>query len=133
MPRKRPRYRRSARHIARFACQVVRERDFRLVADRVLNLSPGGLLVGPADSVLTGENVIVSFENPRGGWVDAEATVVRVAHGRRPGDFGRCLGLRFGDLDLSSSLTVKRLMKETLAAPPGARRDRRTILRPWAA
>ncbi len=77
-------------------CQAVRERDFKLIADRTLDVSIDGLLVPmlEADTILTGENVIVSFPIP-GIWIDAEATVVRVVHGRRPGDEGPALGLAF--------------------------------------
>ena len=59
--------RRPSRHTVCIDCQVVRERDFRLVADRVENLSATGLLAGPADPVLTGERLIVSFRLPRSG------------------------------------------------------------------
>jgi hypothetical protein len=55
---------RSTRRTARVECQVVRLRDFQLVADRIENLSPNGMLVGPADPVLTGEPVIISFCMP---------------------------------------------------------------------
>ena len=58
MTRLRPPTRRLPRLAARIACQVVRERDFRLVADRVLDLSSNGVLVGPADPVLTGERIM---------------------------------------------------------------------------
>jgi hypothetical protein len=87
---------RPIRHTAHIVCQIVRERDFKLVADRVLNLSIQGMLVAPADPVLTGEKLIVSFQLPDDGeWVDATATVARVVHGRRPGEFRRALGLEF--------------------------------------
>ena len=100
MTRLRPKTRRVARRAARVPCQVVRERDFRLIADRVLDLSSGGVLVGPADPVLTGERVLVSFQG-RAGWIDAEAVVARVVHGRRDGEHTRALGLSFEELDES--------------------------------
>ena len=82
--------RRPSRRTLRAPCQVVRERDFRLVADRIENLSPSGMLVGPADPVLTGERLIVSFCLPGYGvWIDTEATVSRVVHGRRKGEHRR--------------------------------------------
>ena len=45
---------RPVRHLARLSCQVVRERDFQLIADRIVDLSSSGLRVAPADPVLTG-------------------------------------------------------------------------------
>ena len=56
--------RRSTRHSVGLVCQVVRERDFQLIADRIVNLSATGLMVSPADPALTGERLIVSFQIP---------------------------------------------------------------------
>src|SRR5690242_12227451 len=59
------------RHAVHFACQVVRERDFRLVADEIVDLSTSGMLVAPADPVLTGERLIASFRLPDSlFWID---------------------------------------------------------------
>ena len=89
----------SVRRAIRFACEVVRERDFRLIARTALDVSSGGLLVTTYERVLTGEELIVSFRAPGSIlWVDAEATVARVIHGRRPEDRGRALGIEFGDI-----------------------------------
>lgn len=113
---------RPIRRTAHVACQVVRERDFRLVADQVVNLSLDGMLVGPADPVLTGEKIIVSFPSPVGkGWIDAEATVVRVLHGRRPGEFRRALGLEFEALDTESRSVLKECLSRIPPTPPGTR------------
>jgi hypothetical protein len=110
-------------------CQVVRERDFRLVADCVVDLSPGGALVGPADPVLTGERVIVSFPGVRGEWIDAEAVVARVVHGRRVGEHTRTLGLSFESLDGDSRKALSALLATRLPTAPGARQERRAMLR----
>ena len=92
--------RREIRRAHRFACQVVRERDFRLLGALALDLSPDGMLVLAEANVLTGERVLVSFRAPRSRWwIDAEASVARVVHGRRAGDQGRCFGLAFDGLD----------------------------------
>jgi hypothetical protein len=79
----------------------VRERDFKLLGDWAVDLSPEGMLVVTRDDVLTGEEVIVSFSIPRTRViVDAVATVARVVHGRRPSDrHRRALGLSFDALD----------------------------------
>src|SRR5262249_23117107 len=92
--------RRAFRREVLLRCQVVRERDFRLVGDLAFDLSTEGMLISTNERVLTGEELIVSFRAPRSQiWIDAFATVARVVHGRRPGDRGRCLGLRSHKLD----------------------------------
>jgi hypothetical protein len=68
-------------------CQAVRESDFKLIADRTLDISVDGLLLPVDEPILTGETLIVSFPIP-GLWIDAECSVTRVVHGRRPGDDG---------------------------------------------
>src|SRR5580658_8674562 len=93
--------RRVVRRAVRVDCQVVRERDFKLVGDWAMDLSPEGILVVTRDIVLTGEEVIVSFPIPHTRViVDATATVARVVHGRRPTDrHRRALGIAFDSLD----------------------------------
>jgi hypothetical protein len=93
------------------------------VADTVINVSRGGVLVAPAEPVFTGEKIILSFPSPTGaGWIDAEATVARVLHGRRPGEFQRCLGLKFDRLDESSQNALNRTLIVAPPSPPGAKR-----------
>jgi hypothetical protein len=89
--------RRAFRRYVRLDCQVVREHDLSVVGDLALDLSTRGMLVRAQKRVLTGEEVIVTFRPPRSNtFVDAPATVARVLHGRRPGDYGSvCLGLEF--------------------------------------
>lgn len=117
---------RASRHSVLIPCQVVRLRDFRLVADRVLNLSEGGLLAGSAVPVLTGEPLIVSFRLPDSGvWIDANATVARVLHGRRPGDGGRKLGIRFDGIELASRHWLARFLDRSVATAPCPRPGRR--------
>jgi hypothetical protein len=92
--------RRALRRGVRVDCQIVRERDFKLIGSRGLDLSPLGMLVLAQEPVLTGEPLVVSFRLPQSAWwFDSEATVSRVVHGRRPGDRGRCFGLEFETLD----------------------------------
>jgi hypothetical protein len=125
MPRRSRPSHRPPRFSAKVSCQVVRERDFRLVADCVVDLSPGGAMVGPADPVLTGERVIVSFPGVRGAWIDAEAVVARVVHGRRPGEYTRTLGLSFENLDPESRAALAQLLAVSVPTAPGARQERR--------
>ena len=116
---------RPTRHSVDLACQVVRERDFRLIADRIQNLSVSGLLVTPADSVLTGEKLIVSFRSPGWGvWIDTEATVARVIHGRRPGEHTRAIGMEFDDLGDWPRFVLERNLRRIPAVPPGQPRIR---------
>jgi hypothetical protein len=82
-------------------CQAVRERDFKLVAEQTLDVSVDGLLLPIAEPILTGEQLVVSFSIP-GKWIDAEATVVRVVHGRRPHDEGLAVGVLFDVISPSS-------------------------------
>ena len=60
--------------------------------------------------VLTGEPVTVSFMAPFSRiWVDAEATVARVVHGRRPSDRGAmALGLSFHNIDEAARALLRR-------------------------
>jgi hypothetical protein len=84
----------AARRDVLLPCQAVRERDFKLIADRTLDISVDGLLLPVHEHILTGETLIVSFPIP-GMWIDAECTVTRVVHGRRPGDDGLAIGVLF--------------------------------------
>ena len=121
-------HRRSSRHSVRLVCQVVRERDFQLVADRIVNLSATGLVVSPADPALTGERLIVSFQSPHSGhWVDAEAVVARVVHGRRPGEHTRGLALELENVEEIPQMLLGRALQRCPPAPPGHRSGRRGV------
>ncbi len=92
--------RRALRRAMRVDCQVVRERDFRLLGTFAVDLSPLGMLVIAHEPALTGEPVIVAFRLPKSEhWFDTQATISRVLHGRRPGDGRRSFGLEFEPLD----------------------------------
>jgi hypothetical protein len=117
-------HRRAFRHAVALPCQIVRERDFRLVADVALDLSTDGMLVPTDLAVLTGEPLLVSFRAPRSRrWLDAEAVVARVVHGRRPGDQGRRLGLSFHGLDAEARQLLFRQLRDQ--PPAGPRADAR--------
>ena len=124
-PAKSPR--RSSRHTVKIACQVVRERDFSLLADRVVDLSASGALVGPADPALTGERLIVSFRIPQSAiWVDAEATITRVIHGRRPGEYSRSLAIQFDDLEALPRFMLEEALRGVPRSPPKSAPGRRS-------
>jgi hypothetical protein len=96
----RHRQRRSLRRAFRARCQAVVLDEFRLVGDRILDLSPRGLLLACDDEVELGQELVVSFQAPRGGpWIDVEAEVARVIDGYRPYDPGYAAGLRFTRID----------------------------------
>lgn len=105
--------RRSVRRHVRLECEVVRERGFKLLGRRMLDLSSTGLRVAALERVLTGEKVVLAFRAPGGGgWIDAEGTVTRMVHGRRAQDFGPSIGVEFGELsDESRSLLRRQLAK----------------------
>jgi hypothetical protein len=118
--------RRPARRATDIPCQAVRFSDFRLVADRIVDLSPSGMRVTPAEAVLTGETLIVSFRTPRWGrWVDLEAIVTRVQHGRRAGDGARSLGLEFEFLDAHGRFVLEQSLAWMPPVPPRPRPGRR--------
>lgn len=92
--------RRPIRHVLRMPCQVVRESDFKLIADQTINLSENGLLVRPRMAVNPGDSVIVTFVAPfTRTFIDAEAVVARVVHGRRQHDAGPALGIQIVHMD----------------------------------
>jgi hypothetical protein len=112
--------------MVRARCQVVRERDFRLIADRIVDLSPTGALVMPADPVLTGERLLISFELPHVPfWLDTEATVARVLHGRRPGEFTRGIALDFDGMSGVQRFMLEQSLRYFPPAPPSYRPGRR--------
>lgn len=89
--------RRAVRRAVRTRCTAVATREFTFLGERVLDLSPRGMLIaceGPAE---IGDDVIVTFRAPGRDtlWMDAEAEVSRVIHGLREGDPGYCVALDF--------------------------------------
>jgi hypothetical protein len=100
-------------------CEVVRERDFKLVGTRVLDLSTSGMLLETDLPVLTGEELLVSFKSPSSDrWYDCAATIARVLHGRRCRDVRRAVGVSFESLHLLDGL----LLCEELRFAPLTRR-----------
>jgi hypothetical protein len=103
-----PNRRREIRRSATFGCRVRRIETSRLVGDRTLDMSPQGMLLMSDEGLLEGSQLMVSFmatELPI--WFDTEATVTRVVQGRRPGDVGRAIGLRFDSLPAVSRLILR--------------------------
>lgn len=88
------------RRAARPLCEVVRLSDFRLVGRQVVDISTRGMLIETDLSVLTGEELLVTFKSPVDNrWFDCDATVARVLQGRRREDRRRAVGISFGPMD----------------------------------
>lgn len=116
--------RREMRRTVRLGCRVRRAEDWRLLGDRTVDLSPQGMLVLSDERVEEGTELVVSFQATELPiWFDTFGTITRVVHGRRPGDAGRALGVRFETLPAVSRLILRgylRRMPPTLATrePP---------------
>jgi hypothetical protein len=106
--------------IRRSAClgvRVHRTSSNRLVGDRSLDLSPQGMLLMSDERVDEGSEVLVSFQATELPiWFDTRATVTRIIQGRRPGDVGRALGLRFDTLPIVSRLILRGHLRKHPAA-----------------
>ena len=114
------------RHTLRVPAQVVRMRDFRLVADRIENVSLGGLLVGPSDEIELAEPLLISFKLPDSDyWIDIDATVSRVIHGRRPTDRARSFGVYFKGINTNQILALRKQLQHSPPSPPAMRPGRR--------
>jgi hypothetical protein len=86
--------------------------DWRLLGDRTLDLSPEGMLVLSDERVDEGLDLVVSFQATELPiWFDACAKITRVVEGRRPGDPGRALGVRFETLPAVSRLILRGFLR----------------------
>jgi hypothetical protein len=95
----------------RMSCQVVRERDFKLVATSVMNVSESGLLIDADVPVQFGEKIIVTFYSPAvKNWIDAEGTVTRVSHGPRWMARKQAFGVSFDAIDNDGRRNIRRSM-----------------------
>ena len=102
---------RSPRFSMRLNCQVVRERDFKLVATSVMNVSESGLLVDADVPVRYGEKIILTFYSPAvKDWIDAEGTVTRISHGPRWMARKQAFGVAFDSIDKDSKRNIRRSM-----------------------
>jgi hypothetical protein len=76
---------------------------------------------------LTGERLLVSFRIPRSTvWIDAEATVSRVVHGRRPGEFSRSLAIEFDQLEALQGFMLAEALRVVPPSPPKSSPGRRS-------
>jgi len=99
--------RREIRHAVDLPCWVVCEKDFRLASERILDLSPDGMRVELADvEVEKGDRFFACFWST-GKWFFSDAFAARLLLGRRPGERGRSLALRFGSLSGAARRSVR--------------------------
>jgi hypothetical protein len=114
--------RRPSRHAIKLGCQIVRERDFKLVSDELIELSERGALVVPKVPIITGDSLIVTFMAPfTRTFVDAEATVARIVHGRRIGDTGPLAGISIDGMDEACRALIKSQLTFLPVAAPRRR------------
>jgi hypothetical protein len=99
--------RREIRHAACLSC-TVRRKGWQLIGDRMVDLSPRGMLFLSAEPVDVGARLLVSFRATELAIAfETRATVARVVQGRRRDDTGRALGLRFDSLPAVSRLILR--------------------------
>jgi hypothetical protein len=82
--------------------------DWRLIGNRVIDLSPQGMLLLSDERIEEGTSLVVSFQATELPiWFDTFAKVARVVQGRRPGDRGRAIGVHFETLPAVSRLILR--------------------------
>jgi hypothetical protein len=106
--------RRQGRRMVRLGCEVVRTSDYKLVGDRAIDFSDGGLQLLQKKwekDVELGEDVQVFFRVPFSGvWVLAEGTVQRIVRGKRRNDEGVGYGIRLGELHEEAAGALRHAM-----------------------
>ncbi len=109
--------RRVLRLALRGRCEAGALDGFRRLGERVLDVSPHGMMLAANDAEQVGDAVIVTFQlgDDLDTWFDAEAEVARVIEGWREGDPGYALGLRFTNIDLGTRLV---LAEKLVGTPP---------------
>jgi hypothetical protein len=113
------------RRTVKTECQIVRERDFKLVGTEIIDVSVRGMLLFADVPILTGEELLVTFKGPTTSrWYDCAGTVARVLHGRRREDRRRAVGVSFEGLGPFHEL----LLCDELARTPLVSRRRQPKL-----
>jgi hypothetical protein len=112
-----PKARKALRRAVRAECQAVGLREFDLVGERLLDLSPRGMLLASDRPMQLGEELLVSFRAPGHDvlWLDAEALVARIVQGYRAGDPGYAVGLELSYFEKSAQ---KELLVRLAGHPP---------------
>jgi len=120
-----PERRAEVRHCVDLVC-VVRRRYWRFSRARVIDLSADGMLFAFGQRIEGGTELDVSFKAAQPAmWFDARATVTRVVRGRRKGDSGSAVGVRFESLSAVAHLILRGYLRNLprpacLREPPSA-------------
>lgn len=101
------RIRRVTRRAVETPCIAVDRTGFKLVSQRVIDVSEEGMRVRADKPVPAGRTLRVTFRTPNGHWMTVDAVVKRVEHGRRGGERGYCLGLEYTRIDQRDELRKK--------------------------
>lgn len=125
-----PNRRREMRRRARLGCRVRDLETWGLVGDRTVDLSPQGMLLLSDERIDEGSELVVSFQATELPiWFDTLACVTRIVEGRRPGDPGRALGLRFQTLPAVSRLILRGHLRKLPLAPAQREPPRQLVAR----
>lgn len=107
------RSRRVTRRAVEAPCVAVDRIAFKLVGQRVIDVSEEGMRVRADRPVPRGRSLRVTFQAPTGQWMTVDAVVKRVEQGRRGGERGYCLGLEYTRID-----GREELRKKLIGIPP---------------
>ncbi|MET0391370.1 MAG: hypothetical protein ABW321_35680 [Polyangiales bacterium] len=117
-------------------CQAVDVSEFQMFAERVVDLSPRGMLVVCTARTCVGNPVVVSFRAPNATsalgpdqgqgelWFDAEAVVARLVEGQHWGDSSHGAGLEFTYFEKKSR---QELLSRLAGYPPPVPRRPSTV------
>lgn len=117
--------RRAIRRAITIDCEVVRERDFKLVGRKSFDVSTDGMLVSTDLDIEPGDELLVSFKAMYGVHIDTEATAARIVRGLREHDHGPCVGVHFKGLDPVARHILRGSLRKV--PPPLPRRARREV------
>jgi hypothetical protein len=120
--------RQNRRHSLPTDCLALSEDGMRLVGDRITDLSWDGAFVATRGEVRPGERLRLRIRIPESRvWVDARATVARVAQGRRAEDVAGA-GLRITSMDGMSRILLATILR-TCPEPASTARPQRDYAR----
>jgi hypothetical protein len=108
------------RHAVSIGC-VIERKHWRLFAGQVIDLSPDGMLALCGARLDVGTELLVTFKaTDLSVRFVVRAVVTRVIPGRRRGDQGRAVGVRFVGLSAVSRLILRGILHAT-PMPPAMR------------
>lgn len=103
--------RQNRRHSFQTDCVALSEDGRRLVGDRITDMSWDGAFVATRERAQLGERLRLRIRIPESQlWVDARATVVRAAAGRRTSDAAG-LGVRITSMDGMSRILLATILR----------------------